>query len=216
MTRIACIDLDGVVANVDARFAQAEEAKQAFLVQKIAEKSERFQRTEIGWSMETVEKQAADLYWRTVFTPELVRLDTLIEGAKAALEELRFTHKYELFFLTSRPESMRGATLRWLLERNILFFLPMGQTALLMKAPAFQYTKTVTWKAGIIQTLAALYEAEEVLVIDDEQANSAEIEKYRAVLPPLTTAKSLAEALAKLDGTWVEPDPFVPDYGEER
>lgn len=205
--KLAIIDLDGVVADNTARFAKAEEAKQAFITQKTAEKIERFHRTEIGWSSETVEKQAANLYWQTAFTPELVSLDTLIDGVNEALLELQYTHGHKLILLTSRPESMREATMEWLYQHidiSLLF-------KLFMKAPAFQYTKTTVWKAGMVQTLEALYGATDLLIIDDEQANINEHLKYFSNIQTREICKSLPEAVAKLNGTWVEPDPFLPE-----
>ncbi len=59
-----------------------------------------------------------------------------------------------------------------------------------------------------------MYRASYVLVVDDEQVNLNEIVKV-AVIPPqvpgLMIAKSLAEAVAKLNGTWVEPEAFLPE-----
>src|SRR5205823_6012368 len=96
MNRLAIVDLDGCVANVDARFARAEEAKQAWLndLQNVLRS----------------EKQAIDIYWRTVFSPDLVSLDTLIDGAKEGLEAIRHEKGYQLILMTSRPETMREAT----------------------------------------------------------------------------------------------------------
>ena len=198
--KLAIIDLDGVVADATARFAKAEEVKQAH-IERVSNEL-----------YAADEREATNVYWHAVFNPEYVPMDALIDGVKEALEAIRFEH-YELFFLTSRPKSMSQATIQWLFENNILFYLPMGQLPLVMKAGAFQYTKTTVWKAGMVQTLASLYSGTQVLVIDDEQSNLDEIVKHATVppvVPGLMIAKSLAEAVAKLNGTWVEPDPFLP------
>lgn len=199
--KLAIIDLDGVVANVDARFEQAKADAEAAFVDRAYEK-----------------RDYDNVYWRAVFNPEYVPMDVLIDGVKQDLEFLRYTREYELMFLTSRPESMRLATDVWLYQHNIQFLTDAGRTALIMKPSAFQYTKTVVWKAGMVQTLSAFYHASEVLVIDDEVTNANEIVKYATVapvVPGLMIARSLSEAVQKLNGTWEEPDPFLPDFPDE-
>jgi len=186
MTKMCIVVLDGVVADATARFAKAEEAKQASTLDY---------------------KQTTDLYWRTVFTPDLVQLDTLIEGAQEALERL-MAEGYLLIYLTSRPEAMRVATLTWLMDHDILHYGPSGaiqDIELVMKPPAFQYTKTVVWKAGMIQHLAAFYQAEEVIFIDDEHANWEELWKYD---PAIRCYASLAEAVAGPEAAATEGEEY--------
>lgn len=183
--KLAIIDLDGVVANVDARFAHAEEVRQTYLYPD--------------------SKDAINAYWQAVFDSEYVPTDTLIDGVNEALLDVQHAG-YRLIFLTSRPESMRDATARWLFEHTVYDL----DDELIMKAPAFQYTKTVVWKAGIVQTLEALYGATDLLIVDDEQANIDEHLKYFNTVQTREICKSLAEAVAKLNGTWVELDPFLP------
>lgn len=183
------IDLDGVVSDSSARSQEAEKAKQAFL-----EEQKLHPRIVENFS---VGKEATNLYWQTAFNPELVALDTLIDGAKEALETLRYERAYELLFVTSRPESMREATEQWLFDHDIVFYTFISyhsQIALIMKESAFQFVKTVTWKTGIIQTLASLYGATDLLVIDDEDANIDEILKH---MSDVKCFKSLAEAIAE-------------------
>lgn len=168
MTKVAFIDLDGVVANADARFALAEQTANAKHDQVLSRGS---------WT---------DLYWRTVFTPEHLTLDTLIDGAKDALYELE-QEGYQTVFLTSRPEHMREATQRWLFQHE----LEAPEDWLVMKPAAFQYVKTVVWKAGTIMQLAAMLGADEVLVIDDEQMNLDELQQYSHPFK-LKCCKSLA------------------------
>ncbi len=187
--KLAIIDLDGVVADPEARFKRAEEAKQAFL-------QEAESRFETVLHEGTTNKQAIDLYWRTVFTPELVSLDTPIEGAREAMNKL-MEEGYLLIYLTSRPELMRWTTLAWLGDHDILHHVDGGNIVpikLVMKPPAAQYVKTVVWKALTIQMLVSLYGAEEVLVVDDEAANMAELQKYD--VSHMRLCSSLAEAIA--------------------
>jgi hypothetical protein len=193
MTKLAIIDLDGVVANADARFAKAEEAKQAFL-------DDAHVRMGDPVSSANVTKTTNDIYWRAVFNPENVSLDTLIEGAYEALD-LLLKEGYTVFFLTSRPETMRLRTEEWLHNNRVA---PIwGHNRLIMKPPAFQYTKTVVWKAGTIQMFVALHGADDVLVVDDEPANLAELIKYD--ISHMRLCSSLAEATKP-----PEPEPDSP------
>ncbi len=197
--KLAIIDLDGVVANVDARFAEAEKAKQTFLQDKEA-------RIEALFSGPGIDKEATNLYWRTVFNPDLVPLDTVIDGANDALLDIQVAG-YKVIFLTSRPEHIRDATTRWLFEHTVFD----AGDVLIMKHPSFQYVKTAVWKAGLIPSLAWVYTATDLLIVENWPDNLAEIGRYpfpTFVQPCI--AKSLAEAVARLNGTWVEPDPFLP------
>src|ERR1043166_3013109 len=139
MDRITFVDLDGVIANNEARFARAT------LNGKID--------------------------WQIAFDPELVTLDTLIEGVHQQLETLE-SQGYTIIYLTSRPEPMRKATEAWL-ARHGLHTRMLG-----MKSAAFQFTKTVVWKAGMVNTLANAFQVQDVLVVDDERANIDEIRKH--------------------------------------
>src|SRR5260221_1413319 len=186
--KLAVIDLDGVVANATARFEQAKADAEAAFVEQAYEK-----------------REYDNGYWRAVFNPAYVSLDTPIDGVNEALLDIQ-QEGYKVIFLTSRPEDMRDATAHWLFEHTVYD----GDDELIMKAPAFQYVKTTVWKAGMVQTLEALYGATDLLIIDDEQANINEHLKYFSNIQTREICKSLAEAVAKLNGTWVEPDPFLP------
>ena len=59
MVKLAIVDLDGVVANVDARFARAEDIKVAAWNDRSVQLGER-------------ERTATERYWRAVFDPEQV------------------------------------------------------------------------------------------------------------------------------------------------
>jgi hypothetical protein len=155
MSKICFCDLDGVVVNKDAfRFAKAEEEKQMCLASG------------------GTEKEADDIYRHFAFLSDLVYRDMPIEGARDALNKI--AERYEITFLTSRPEYMRRATQQWLSHHRL-----MGMALdLVMKPAPFQRVKTVVWKAGIIHTLAFTFGASEILVVDDEQLNLDELLKY--------------------------------------
>lgn len=150
--KIAIVDLDGVVADSSARFAKAEEAKQSALAQN------------------ATDRQATSEYWRSAFTPELVDLDTLIDGADLAVKRLEQRAGYNIVFLTSRPEDMHVATEKWLTQHDLDGY------ELVTKPTSKQFTKTVTWKADEVKRMASLGSVEAVLFIDDEQANRAAVE----------------------------------------
>ena len=155
MSKLAVVDIDGVISNSDERFARAERlASQAF------DKERQY-------------KQWTDLYWGHVFDPQVVSLDTLIDGASEGLDELE-QDGYEIILLTSRPEHMRERTVEWCYEHEV----ESPSWRFIFKPKAFQYVKTVIWKAGTIQQLAAMFEANEVIVVDDEQANIDELQKH--------------------------------------
>lgn len=162
---IAFIDIDGVIANADKRFALAEQAKQQAL------------------ALNATDKQATDAYWRTAFNPEHIALDELIEGAGEAIRILE--DDYDILYLTSRPEYLREATRTWLKRFDLI-------RDLIMKPASFQYhLKTVTWKVGTIHQMAAYFSAKNVLVIDDEQANLDEMAKLPFSIKTYTSLKSI-------------------------
>ncbi len=195
--KLAIIDLDGVIANVEARFAKADEAKRNF-------------RGSLEAILPGSERKETDLYWQTVFDPALVPLDTLIDGAKEALETIRANRP--IIVLTSRPETIRAATEQWLFHHGILFFAQMS-AALVMKPPAFQYTKTMIWKAGMIQHLATERRADEVLVIDDEAANRDHLATFADTFTRLVIVESLAQAVRYIkDGVVTAPDMLEDDH----
>ena len=169
--KVAIIDIEGVVADSSARFAKAEEAKQAFVHDFGT--SDAFSAGNWG------KQRAQDVYWQRAFDPESIALDVPIEGAQDAIRRIERSG-YSVFLLTSRPDSLREATLDWLSKHNIL--LPdWSAYRLIMKMPAFQFVKTPVWKAGIVQSLVTLYGATDVLIVDDEQKNIDEHLKYISV-----------------------------------
>ncbi len=153
-TKLCICDIDGVVADATARFAVAEEVKQAYMRQM---------------------------------------LDTLIAGVNDALNTL-LQAGYHIVFLTSRPQRMAVATLEWF----SLHVFVERECGFVFKAPAFQYVKTVVWKAGMVQTLAAFYDASEVVFIDDEESNWTPLKNAGPYLYALERYASLAEAIDAL------------------
>lgn len=140
MNKLAIVDLDGVVANRDARFAKA-----------------------------TINGK---VNWDVAFDPALVELDTLIDGCSTSIESLEWDG-YTVIFLTSRPEPMRDATVKWLQKHELL---SEGHGRILeLKPLSKQFTKTKVWKAEKVLELAREHEATEVLFIDDEPDNAAEL-----------------------------------------
>ncbi len=180
-TKLCICDIDGVVADATARFAVAEEVKQAYMRQM----QEEFSLSD--------ERGATDTYWQTVFSPEHVPLDTLIAGVNDALNTL-LQAGYHIVFLTSRPQRMAVATLEWF----SLHVFVERECGFVFKAPAFQYVKTVVWKAGMVQTLAAFYDASEVVFIDDEESNWTPLKNAGPQSYELTRYASLAEAVDAL------------------
>ena len=159
MTKLAIVDLDMNIADNTARMNRAALARHSKMLEFDLPVTQ------------ANEKEGTAVYWQTAFMPELVSLDRLIPGIMDALATLGFSG-YLTILLTSRPEHMREATVKWLFEQGfpaeLLCSVP---SALIMKPSAFQYTKTTVWKAGMVQTLAALYGASEVIIVDDEEAN---------------------------------------------
>lgn len=157
--KLCICDLGGVVADETERFKRAEEAKQAYL-------------DEMAELQITDMRGATDTYWQTAFDPEHVPLDTLILGVNDALNTL-LQQGYKVLFLTSRKVDMKDSTLEWF----SLHIFTEAACDIVFKMPAFYYTKTVVWKAGMIQTFAALYGASELVVIDGQRANIEALHK---------------------------------------
>lgn len=196
MHKVAFVDLDRVVANPQARFAKAEEAKLAYIN---VDATVRLKAALIG------ARSAIDFYWREAFNPIHVPLDELVDGADGDIIALTLQN-YIVVFLTSRPSSMRIATLAWLEFYNLLASDEFYR--LVMKESAFQYTKTIVWKAGMVQTLAAMLEASEVLFITDQQVEIDELQRFEHPFL-LRVALSLDEAVNGKDDE-EEDDPGHP------
>lgn len=123
--------------------------------------------------------------WRVAFNPDLVKLDTLIDGCPDCLKKLE-ADGYVVIFLTSRPEPMRVVTEQWLTLHGLL-----DGRRLIMKPLSKQYTKTKVWKAEKVQDLIEEIQPENVIFIDDEQAN---VQAVTELLPAARCFLALAEA----------------------
>lgn len=164
--KLAIIDLDGVLADNTARFAKAEEARNAFYD---ANRQPGASAAVLDRLIPALERGANDVYWCTAFTPDLVALDTLIDGVLVDLDSL-LSARYRIILLTSRPESMRQSTEQWLTGVGIevsAFGEDFGYP-LIMKPASQQYVKTVTWKLGVVGLLVRLFGVDELLFVDDE------------------------------------------------
>lgn len=189
--KLVLVDLDGIVADSSERFNRAE-ARREFYRQHLGDcLSEALARpTNHAFVQKSVDDLLETLYWQTAFEPALVAHDTIIDGARDALDALEI-EGYTVFFLTSRPEHLRAVTSQWLVAHAVRR-LWRGQ--LVMKPEAAQFQKTVIWKAITVHTLASFYGVSDLWVIDDEQKNLDEIAKYSGPYT-LRYFTSLAEAV---------------------
>ena len=176
--KVCFVDLDGVVADNSRRWQIAERNKELHyrkLLYKLFENE--LARPENGTAIKIgVDNVLESLFWQSVFASERIEHDTLIDGANEALLQL-MQEGYHLVFLTSRPEATRTATVAWLLQHTIY---NENRDTLVMKPAAFQFTKTATWKAGIIdhEMRACLKEQGQALFIDDDESNREELLKH--------------------------------------
>jgi hypothetical protein len=157
MTKLAFVDTDGVIANCEERFSQADAVADAQWGED--------QRGSRQWEATK---------WSEVFRPDLVGLDTLISSDIPAQLDRLESQVDQLIIYTSRPEAMREATQAWLMKNHCW----RDERQLLMKHPALQYVKTVIWVAGSIQQLARMRNATEVIVVDDEEIRRNELTRY--------------------------------------
>lgn len=197
--KLAVIDLDGVVADNTKRF-EAAATKREFYRQHLGDAMPDALTNPINHAY--VQKAFDDLletlYWQVAFNPDLVKLDTLIDGVKEVLDAIRYAYDYELVFLTSRPDNMARKTVHWLWEQNILFYID-SKEALIMKPSASHFTKTLTWKVGKVQELCQFCSVDELLFIDDEEKHrEAVMDAFLETTIEVIVASSLADALEKL------------------
>src|SRR5690242_10564399 len=188
--KLAIIDIDGVLCDTTARFGRAREAKTVMLQQHINESDPD--------RAKAIVQQANDEYWRVAFTPGLLSLDKRIEGVQGALLDIEHAG-YHFAFLSSRIEALREATLDWFWFNQSSVYDRIGHGRhLFLKPPAFQYVKTAVWKVGITQMLAAMYDVEAVLFVDDDKENCEAVMQHAGTYPTVRTAESLETAVALL------------------
>lgn len=159
MNNLAFIDLDGVIVDCSTRLHHAEQSKQEYLRHG----------GETG--------QAGNVYWETVFRPDLVATDRLMEGANDVLWALKGAG-YHIIFISSRQESMREATLDWFWE-HLPDWNTQVQHHLWLKPYAHKYVRTSQWKAGVVHMQVSMDRfAKHILFVDDYAENRDEVHKY--------------------------------------
>ena len=166
---IAFVDGDGVLWNCDERFD---------LALKLANKWFPTDQIENMSQLNIATYSYKNTFWRIVFLPDLVALDTPIDGAQEALEEIY--HRYwRTWILTSNPEHTFDARRVWLEQYD---FLP--NVALLTKPADQQYTKTTKWKSEMVHQKIIETGAQRVIFIDDEIANSQQVATMLSIAHP--------------------------------
>jgi phosphoglycolate phosphatase-like HAD superfamily hydrolase len=193
--KLAIIDLDGVVVDASKRFERAEKIRQDYLYPD--------------------SRDATDIYWRAALDPAYVYMDVPIPGAIDLLDSLANDRGYLLLYLASRPANMRQETALWFQAHAIQIgaSFAIGVDWLVMKAPAFQYTKTPVWKAGMVHTLIELFgvNEEDTIYIDDETAHHYEIQKHTPGVKCYSSLAAVFAPPAPVDTS----DPFLPDFPDE-
>lgn len=185
MTKLVITSIDRVLANGDARFAKAEQAKNEYL-DLLDERADS--------------REATNMYWHTALTPELVPLDTPVNHAGERLETLRQAG-YIVVIVSSRPEAMRDVTVRWLRWHFVDDdSFHRGKFPLLVMKPASeQYTKTFIWVVQQIRKLLDTYKPSELIYVDGEQVNLQAVcdmrDWHRQGECTLKLAETLAEAV---------------------
>lgn len=116
---------------------------------------------------------------RGFFDNELVEYDQLIPGCHRAFAH--FSQAYDkIMVVTSRPPSMREATLRWFSQRCPDY----EHIEFLFKDSDESTLKTPTWKAQIVAHFAEQYDT--LLFIDDDEKNRKAVEERVADLRHVT------------------------------
>ena len=181
MGKICVCDIDGIVCNRDARLALARSVYLAKCDQEGKEPEPQ------------VYNKGFD--WETFLNPENLYLDTLIGGIEQAIHAL-LDQGWHLVYLTSRPEHMRLATLHWLNNQTIAYQPVNGSLEWIqvyMKDEENRYTKTPKWKSSVVQNLVEMYQASEILIVDDQTSNLQAIAQVLTV--PFQLHTSLADAI---------------------
>jgi hypothetical protein len=178
--QVAFIDLDGVVIRNQKRAEEAQNIARAATIHLAEYMDDK--------ALESVRKSIF-YHNKTFYNPDLLILDEVIEDAPAAIDALELKG-HTIVFFSSRPEHMRGATELWLVEHGIS---TIGRH-LVLKPPAAQYVKTVTWKALMLDSLAMFLNAHSVLFVDDEVGNVDEAIKHIDTRFNIKTYASLKEA----------------------
>lgn len=205
-TRIAFIDLDGVLVDNTAREVDAiHRTVEHFNIsnftdnQKIMAGSFLRSRYPQVWNEIFFSKEA-------LYSPELIAQDEVQDGAREALDVLT-QHGFSVIFLTSRPDtkSCREATEKWLAMHGFQLDVPCsgipGHDALIMKPQSLIDARVTTraYKASTIEMFANTYQADSVLIIDDDERNAETImqlaNKHKWTLQGFVSLQEAVEAL---------------------
>lgn len=178
MSSIAICDFDGVIADNAEHTKIAQERARAFVFQQAS-----------GLDNEAERKALSRFFYseQGFFDNKLVEYDQLIIGCSEAL--VRLLEKYDrVVILTSRPLSMREATLQWFSQRcpgheNIAFIFKDSDESTM---------KTAAWKAHIVTSFAEQHQT--ILFIDDDEKNRKAVATIAANLKNVTiSARSCFE-----------------------
>lgn len=182
--KLAIVDVDETLVDTSARFERAKEAYIVTLQQS-------------GQKFKEAKQEAETNFWRVANTPNLIELDKPLPGVEDALSRIEMAG-YSIVLLSSRIEALRETTLTWFWSHLPEAYDRVSHGTLFLKPPAFQYTKTAVWKAGIAQMLAAFYGAEAVLFVDDDEDNRDAVLSQPETWRAWKVAASLDEAVSLL------------------
>jgi beta-phosphoglucomutase-like phosphatase (HAD superfamily) len=170
MSRLAICDFDGVIADIAEHTKIAQERAKAFVLQQTPSLDKEAER-----------KALSRFFYseRGFFDTRLIEHDQLMSGCHQALA--RLSREYDkIVVVTSRPPSMREATLQWFsrwcpgYEHIEFIFKDIEESVL----------KTASWKARLVAHFARQHDI--LLFIDDDERNRKAVEALAADLPNVT------------------------------
>lgn len=182
--KLCVVDVDETLIDTSPRFERAREAYLATLQQS----AQKFKEAK---------QEAEQEFWRVANTPGLLELDKPLPGVESALSRIEMAG-YSIVLLSSRIEALREATLNWFWAHMPEVYDRVSHGTLFLKTPAFQYTKTAVWKAGVAQMLVAFYGAESILFVDDDEDNRKAMLDQPETWRSLRVVASLEEAVSLL------------------
>lgn len=125
-------------------------------------------------------REQTSAFFAKMFDPDLVKHDVIEPGAREQIERIELRAK--VVYLTSRPHTMREATLQWLEEQGVIRPCTFKNYGTGEKDESGKYDngdryiKTAVWKAREVERIIQEAEAQDdkvewVLFVDDEEAN---------------------------------------------
>jgi hydroxymethylpyrimidine pyrophosphatase-like HAD family hydrolase len=102
--------------------------------------------------------------WEAFLQPHLVAKDTLVPGAKKAIEHMA-TMRYKVVFLTGRHEGLRPTTTQWIQDN---LGVEVNDDTLIMRN-AGNLLKASEYKREQAQALRTEHPMEQFLFIDDDK-----------------------------------------------